>query len=110
MDFTFGKSLESVFLILEALFLWMTFLLAALSAKEIASRILAVFISFLADLMAISNFVKIDLLIKALRFEALSARFAVLVIGICSDKSENSDKSEMSEKSDKSEFRPIRYI
>ena len=78
----FGNSFDSVDLIREALFLWMTLFLTALSAKEIAAIIFSAPFAFFAKRTALSSFAKINLLTWAFLFDPLSALFAVFVTGI----------------------------
>lgn len=74
--------MERVLFIRAALFWWMTFLLLALSTREIAVKIFFLPPFFLAILMAVSRRVRITVLTSSFLLETLSARLAVLVTGI----------------------------
>lgn len=78
----FEKSLERLLLILAALFLWMTFFLAALSASDIAFRILALVLCLDAALIAASRLLLIILLTDLFLPAERNALLAVLVIGM----------------------------
>lgn len=77
-----GSSLESELLILAALFLWINFFLAALSAREIAASIFSLPPPFLARRTATSSLDEISLFTKVFLFEDLKALLAVFVTGI----------------------------
>lgn len=78
----FGKSFESCDLILAALFLWITFFLAARSARDIALIIFSFTLSFFARRMAISSLAMRVLFTDSFFRLPLRARLAVLVTGI----------------------------
>lgn len=80
--FVLGNSRDSPLLILAALFLWMTFVLAALSASFTAESILADVFCFLAVRTANSSLFLISRLMAAFFFELRRALLAVLVTGI----------------------------
>lgn len=83
MVFTvFVKSLESWDFILAALFLWITFFLAALSAKDTALVTFSAVLLFRATLTATSSLPRIILLIDSLFLEPLRALLAVVVTGM----------------------------
>ena len=69
-------------LILAALFLWITFLLAARSASETALRTSLVFLVFFASLIAASSLLMVSLLTTSLARLPLRALLAVFVTGI----------------------------
>ena len=69
-------------LILAALFLWITFLLLALSAKEIALRIFSSLLVFLACRIELSSLLIVSLLTISLARLPLKALLAVFVTGI----------------------------
>ena len=69
-------------LILEALFLWMVCFLKALSAREIAFKIVFLEGCFLAALTAISSLEMITLFIFAFWNDPLKALLAVFVTGM----------------------------
>ena len=77
-----GRSFVRELLILEALFALITFFLAALSAIEIASRTLALVLTFLAKRILISSLFLISLFTISFLFEPLSALLADLVKGM----------------------------
>lgn len=79
---TFGISFVRELLILAALFLWMAFFFAALSANETAAIISFEDLLFFARRTATSNFVTVILLMEAFFLEPLSALLAVLVTGM----------------------------
>lgn len=74
--------MESMDLILAALFLWIVYFLAALSASEIALRIDSLEGCFFATLIAISSLEIITLLTPAFLADPLKALFAVFVTGM----------------------------
>jgi len=77
-----GRILLSALFIRLALFLWMTILLAALSAKDIALTILSFVGLFFAKRTAASKREATSLLTTVFFFELLRARLAVFVTGI----------------------------
>lgn len=78
----FGKSLVKTLFILAALFLWIAFFFADLSAKEMARKISLADLLFLARRTATSSFVIVILLTEAFFFEPRRALLAVLVTGM----------------------------
>jgi len=77
-----GRILVSALFIRLALFLWMSLLLAARSAKDIALMILSLVGFFFAKRTAVSRREATSLLTTAFFFEPLRARLAVFVTGI----------------------------
>ena len=77
----FGRSLDSLLFRRAALFLWISFLLAALSTKEIASSTLFADFLFFAALMANLSSFFTSLLTFSFLFELLKALLAVFVTG-----------------------------
>jgi len=77
-----ARALEILALILEALFLWISFFLEARSAKEYTTEISFKDPLFKAFLIAYESFDVIILLTEAFFSDDLSALFAVLVTGI----------------------------
>lgn len=77
-----GNNLASWDLILAALFLWMTFVFADLSASEIASIILAAVLDFLAARTATSRRLTRSLFTDSFLILPRRALFAVFVTGI----------------------------
>lgn len=68
-------------LILDALFLWITFFLTARSARAYTFWIFVKVLLFLAALIAFSRLAKIAVLISFLFSDERKARFAVFVTG-----------------------------
>jgi len=81
-DLPLGNNLESVLLILAALFLCITFFLAALSAKDIALRIFSEDFALLATRIETSNFLRMDEFNSDFLLEDLKALLAVFVTGM----------------------------
>lgn len=77
-----GKSEDIKLLILAALFLWIAFFFAALSARETAERISLVDLLFFARRTATSKFVIVITFVEAFLFEPRRALLAVLVTGM----------------------------
>ena len=81
-DADLGSSFESALLILAALFLWITWIFAERSVKDIAETTSFSFLLFFAIRIAISRRADISLLFTAFLFEPRRALFAVFVTGI----------------------------
>jgi hypothetical protein len=77
-----GSSLARMLLILSALLPWITFFLAALSAKETAFFIFSTDFDLFAILIAASKPDKIREFVPSFLFELLRALLAVFVTGI----------------------------
>ena len=75
-------NLDKEDLIRAALFLWMTFFLAARSAREEATLMLSAFLVFFACRIATSSLLIIDVLTRAFLLDDLNALFAVTVTGM----------------------------